>query len=276
LTIQAESVLIDSDGLTSWTSMLPLASCCTLKLFPYLRIVWHCIGSLPRRAYGHPTNDILRRTRRNIIYDYEGFENPGEPLYDRLGGIYIVDVYATAGELLHLQIIPVYESSEIGAVCFLVQRMNILQTISPQQPEQEYRVLWLLSTSSLLRPTLARLRIRVTFSSPSRALCHYLLSSSQRAPSWYYFGSFLYSQMRCAYLWQSLCNHLQFFDSVYKHLHFFNYVLLPWYVVTLYTSSNLLYHLHSQQSFPSNFPHHELYRTTYSTVRYILVHIIYM
>jgi hypothetical protein len=53
-------------------------------------------------------NQLILYGTGDIIYDYEGFENPGEERYDQLGGIYIVDVNATSGELLQLKIVPMF------------------------------------------------------------------------------------------------------------------------------------------------------------------------
>ena len=42
----------------------------------------------------------------DIINDYEGFENAGEERYNRLGGIFLVDVDPTNGDFQELRIIP--------------------------------------------------------------------------------------------------------------------------------------------------------------------------
>lgn len=44
----------------------------------------------------------------DIINDYEGFENPGEERYNRLGGVYLVDVHADTGQFAQLSIVPTY------------------------------------------------------------------------------------------------------------------------------------------------------------------------
>jgi poly-gamma-glutamate capsule biosynthesis protein CapA/YwtB (metallophosphatase superfamily) len=44
----------------------------------------------------------------DIINDYEGFENRGEERYNRLAGIYVVDVDANSGKFQQLQIVPMY------------------------------------------------------------------------------------------------------------------------------------------------------------------------
>jgi hypothetical protein len=41
----------------------------------------------------------------DIINDYEGFQNPGEELYNTLGGIFVVDLLPS-GDLYQLRIIP--------------------------------------------------------------------------------------------------------------------------------------------------------------------------
>ena len=44
----------------------------------------------------------------DIINDYEGFENRGEEQYNRLGGIYIVDLDEASGEFQQLRVVPMY------------------------------------------------------------------------------------------------------------------------------------------------------------------------
>lgn len=44
----------------------------------------------------------------DIINDYEGFENRGEEKYNRLGGIYIVDLDARSGQLQELRVVPMF------------------------------------------------------------------------------------------------------------------------------------------------------------------------
>lgn len=44
----------------------------------------------------------------DIINDYEGFENPGEEIYNRLGGIYIVDLDPSSGKFQQLRVVPMY------------------------------------------------------------------------------------------------------------------------------------------------------------------------
>lgn len=65
--------------------------------------------------YGHSSHHIrgIERYKQklilygagDIINDYEGFENPGEEHYVKLGGIFVVDLMAS-GELRQLQIVP--------------------------------------------------------------------------------------------------------------------------------------------------------------------------
>jgi len=44
----------------------------------------------------------------DIINDYEGFENPGEEQYNRLGGIYVVDVDPLSGNFRQLRVVPMF------------------------------------------------------------------------------------------------------------------------------------------------------------------------
>lgn len=44
----------------------------------------------------------------DIINDYEGFENPGEERYNRLGGIYIVDLEKSTGHFQQLRVVPMF------------------------------------------------------------------------------------------------------------------------------------------------------------------------
>jgi poly-gamma-glutamate capsule biosynthesis protein CapA/YwtB (metallophosphatase superfamily) len=44
----------------------------------------------------------------DIINDYEGFENRGEERYNRLGGIYVVDIEASSAKFKQLRIVPMY------------------------------------------------------------------------------------------------------------------------------------------------------------------------
>jgi len=44
----------------------------------------------------------------DIINDYEGFENPGEERYNRLGGIYLVDLDPSSGTFRQLRIVPMF------------------------------------------------------------------------------------------------------------------------------------------------------------------------
>jgi poly-gamma-glutamate synthesis protein (capsule biosynthesis protein) len=53
-------------------------------------------------------NKLIPYGTGDIINDYEGFENPGEERYNRLGGIYVVDVSATSGEFQQLRIVPMF------------------------------------------------------------------------------------------------------------------------------------------------------------------------
>lgn len=44
----------------------------------------------------------------DLINDYEGFENPGEEKYNRLGGIYVADFDAKNGDFEELRVIPMF------------------------------------------------------------------------------------------------------------------------------------------------------------------------
>lgn len=44
----------------------------------------------------------------DLINDYEGFENCGEERYNKLGGLYVVDMDAESGNFLQLRIVPMY------------------------------------------------------------------------------------------------------------------------------------------------------------------------
>ncbi|KAL7551835.1 hypothetical protein ACHAWF_015035 [Thalassiosira exigua] len=44
----------------------------------------------------------------DIVNDYEGFENPGEEKYNRLGGVYVADVDADYGNFVQLRIVPMF------------------------------------------------------------------------------------------------------------------------------------------------------------------------
>lgn len=44
----------------------------------------------------------------DIINDYEGFENPGEEVYSKLGGIYVVDLDSASGDFQQLKVVPMY------------------------------------------------------------------------------------------------------------------------------------------------------------------------
>jgi len=44
----------------------------------------------------------------DLINDYEGFSNPGEETYNQCGGIFIVDLAPSTGQLMDLHIVPTY------------------------------------------------------------------------------------------------------------------------------------------------------------------------
>jgi poly-gamma-glutamate capsule biosynthesis protein CapA/YwtB (metallophosphatase superfamily) len=44
----------------------------------------------------------------DLINDYEGFENPGEEIYNRLGGLYVVDIDPRSGDFRQLRLVPTF------------------------------------------------------------------------------------------------------------------------------------------------------------------------
>jgi poly-gamma-glutamate capsule biosynthesis protein CapA/YwtB (metallophosphatase superfamily) len=53
-------------------------------------------------------NKLILYGTGDIINDYEGFENPGEERYNRLGGIYVVDVDPSTGNFKELRVVPMF------------------------------------------------------------------------------------------------------------------------------------------------------------------------
>lgn len=53
-------------------------------------------------------NKLILYGTGDIINDYEGFENPGEERYNRLGGIYVVDLDLESGDFEQLRVVPMY------------------------------------------------------------------------------------------------------------------------------------------------------------------------
>ena len=68
--------------------------------------------------YGHSSHHVRGMEVHNgklilygtgdIINDYEGFENPGEERYNRLGGIYVADIDSVSGRFVQLHIVPMF------------------------------------------------------------------------------------------------------------------------------------------------------------------------
>ena len=53
-------------------------------------------------------NKLIMYGTGDMINDYEGFENAGEEAYNRLGGIFVVDVDGSSGDLEQLRIVPMF------------------------------------------------------------------------------------------------------------------------------------------------------------------------
>jgi poly-gamma-glutamate capsule biosynthesis protein CapA/YwtB (metallophosphatase superfamily) len=68
--------------------------------------------------YGHSSHHVrgmeLYRSKLilygtgDMINDYEGFENQGEEQYNKLGGLFLVDMDAETGDFCHLKIVPMF------------------------------------------------------------------------------------------------------------------------------------------------------------------------
>jgi poly-gamma-glutamate synthesis protein (capsule biosynthesis protein) len=53
-------------------------------------------------------NKLILYGTGDIINDYEGFENPGEERYVRLGGIYLADINRVSGDFEELRVVPTF------------------------------------------------------------------------------------------------------------------------------------------------------------------------